>query len=204
VKVYLGQTRSIDLIGRLAELGFGELCCRGELPPRRLPFAYDNGAFKDWTADRPFNLVRYERDLRWMAYNDCLPDFICAPDVVGQGRESLDWSLFCTGPEGEFVPDALRDRVYLVVQNGMSERLLAPHLDVFAGIFVGGTLEWKLETGEEWVKLAHRRGLRCHVGRVGTEERVRWARYIGVDSIDSALPLWSEENLARFCRGLED
>jgi hypothetical protein len=38
---------------------------------------------------------------------------------------------------------------------------------------------------------------------VGTPDRVRWARRIGADSIDSALPLWSSDNLARFLRALE-
>jgi hypothetical protein len=44
----------------------------------------------------------------------------------------------------------------------------------------------------------------CHIGRVGTYNRTRWARRIGADSIDSALPLWSEENLQRFLAGLRD
>jgi len=63
-------------------------------------------------------------------------------------------------------------------------------------------LPWKLRSAREWVRLAHRHGIKAHVGRVGTERRVAWARRIGADSIDSCLPLWSEENLERFLRGL--
>jgi hypothetical protein len=33
--------------------------------------------------------------------------------------------------------------------------------------------------------------------------RVRWAQRIGADSIDSALPLWSDANLDRFLGALE-
>ena len=54
----------------------------------------------------------------------------------------------------------------------------------------------------EWVKVAHELGVKCHIGRVGTARRVRWAARIGADSIDSALPLWSKENLAVFIDAL--
>jgi NADPH:quinone reductase-like Zn-dependent oxidoreductase len=65
-------------------------------------------------------------------------------------------------------------------------------------LFVGGSLPWKLATGERWVRFAHAHGRRCHIGRVGTPRRVAWARRIGADSIDSCLPLWSRENLDAF------
>lgn len=74
----------------------------------------------------------------------------------------------------------------------------------FSGIFVGGSLPWKLETGAQWVREAHARHLPCHIGRVGTAKRVRWAKASGADSIDSCLPLWSEENLIAFLRALGD
>ena len=55
MKVYVGQTRGETLIKLLTELGWGEMTSRGELYPRRTPWAFDNGAFPDWTAGRPFN-----------------------------------------------------------------------------------------------------------------------------------------------------
>src|SRR4051794_21490167 len=55
-----------------------------------------------------------------------------------------------------------------------------------------------------WVAYAHAHGWRCHVGRVGTVERVHWARALGVDSIDSALPLWSTKKLEAFLDALAD
>jgi len=39
-----------------------------------------------------------------------------------------------------------------------------------------------------WAKLARQRGLRCHIGRLGTAARVHWARSTGATRIDSALP----------------
>ena len=55
----------------------------------------------------------------------------------------------------------------------------------FDGIFVGGTVKWKIKTGEEWVRLAHDHKLPCHIGRVGVFKRIVWAKRIGADSIDS-------------------
>jgi hypothetical protein len=93
--------------------------------------------------------------------------------------------------------------LYLAVQDGMSTADVAPVLDYFLGIFVGGTLPWKLRAASSWVDFAHENGKRCHVGRVGTVGRVEWARAIGVDSIDSSLPLWCEEQMQAFLGALE-
>lgn len=54
-----------------------------------------------------------------------------------------------------------------------------------------------------WVRFAHARGMPVHIGRVGTARRVRWARRIGADSIDSCVPLWSRENLDVFAAALD-
>jgi hypothetical protein len=195
--VYIGQTRGANWIARLEALGFGEMTCRGELPPRRRPFAFDNGAFKDWTAGKPFNVDRYERDLEALWRVDGTPDFLTPPDIVAGGLRSLEFSLDWMPRLRKYGP------LYLVVQDGMEFSDVEPVLGDFAGIFVGGSLAWKLRTSENWVLLAHALGKKCHIGRVGTELRVRWARRIGADSIDSCLPLWSDANLRRFLRGFE-
>ena len=84
----------------------------------------------------------------------------------------------------------------------MTEADVMPELRRYHGIFVGGSLAWKLATGAAWAKLARRRGLRCHIGRVGTADRVHWARSIGATSIDSALPLRAGEHLDSFLGAL--
>lgn len=193
---YVGQTRSRTLIARLVALSVGELVVRGELPARRRPFAYDNGCFRDWRAGVPFNVTRWTRDLRWMLYRDIVPDFVVVPDIVAGGLASLEWSAFwrSTVP-AEFA-------AYLAVQDGMTEADVAPELHRYQGIFVGGSLGWKLTAAPAWVALARRRGLRCHIGRVGTAARVHWARTIGATSIDSALPLRASEHLDAFLDAL--
>lgn len=197
MNVYLGQTRSAAWIRTLSSYGFGECVSRGEFPPRRTPWFMDNGAFGDWLAGRGFDVSAYERDLARLLASNLRPDFLVVPDLVARGKESLLFSLSWVERLCAIAP------LYFVVQDGMGEEIV-PDLKPFAGLFVGGSLPWKLKTGAQWVALAHELGLRCHIGRVGTEKRVRWARRIGADSIDSSLSLWAEANFRRFLRGFED
>lgn len=210
MKAYVGQTRSSKLIAQLEQLGIGECTVRGELAPRRTSagWFYDNGAFGDFSAQRPFDAVQFTRD-QWAITNGGrgakrfpAPDFIVLPDRVGGGTVSLSISL-------EWKSDrsiTWGAPLYLAVQDGMKLELVAAALDRegdgIGGIFVGGTLDWKLLTAELWVQFAHARGLRCHVGRVGTANRVKWAQGIGVDSIDSTQPLWSRGHLEAFAGAL--
>jgi hypothetical protein len=197
VIAYVGQTRSRALIARLDALGIGECVVRGELPPRRPGrFFHDCGAYRDWRAARPFDVARWMRDMRWMSYRGLRPDFVVVPDVVAGGAASLAWSaLWRDAVPAEFP-------AYLAVQDGMTIDEVAAELDRYDGLFVGGTLDWKLATGGAWVSLAHAHGKRCHVGRVGTAARIQWARSIGADSIDSCLPLRHEEHLVAFVAAL--
>lgn len=198
MKVYVGQTRSAKLVRRLWELGIGECTVRGELPPRRRPWFFDNGAFGDWRAERPFDEAQFVADIEAMRLAVDKPDFVVLPDRVAGGLDSLRESLGWVRRLWDF-------RLYLAVQDGMTPADLPFNEEMLhvRGLFVGGTLEWKIRTGADWVKAAHRGGRQCHVGRVGTEDRIAWARRIGADSIDSSLPLFSEDNLRRFLRGLK-
>lgn len=198
LRVYVGQTRSGDLIKELEGYGFGECVSRGELPPRRTPYFLDNGAFGDWKAGRVFDGEAFQADtekVRRME-SECRPDFIVCPDIVAGGLASLAFSLTWQPHLMPLAP------LYLAVQDGMNQEDVLPHVERFAGLFVGGTLPWKIRSARHWVSFAHRHRLKAHIGRVGTERRVAWAIRIGADSIDSCLPLWSRENLESFLRGL--
>ncbi len=207
MRAYCGQTREPQLSQRLADAGVGECTVRGELLSRkRDPWFYDNGAFRDWKAGTPFNAVRFERDMRRIRYSkgsDGAPDFVVLPDIVAGGEASLDFSR-------QFIWDLDELPAYLAVQDGMTIPMIRDYFEsvgadegrFFEGIFVGGTLAWKLETAASWVDFAHETKRRCHVGRVGTPDRVRWASAIGADSIDSCLPLMYEEHLVSFLDAL--
>lgn len=203
MRAYVGQTRSRALGAKLTAAGLGECTQRDEYPPRRSPWFLDNGAFKDWRAGQPFNAAEWRgavADAR-AAVAAPAPEWTVTPDIVAQGWDSLAFSL-------DHVGELDGMRPYLVTQDGMEqdtprvERAVADGR--FAGLFVGGSLPWKLATGSLWVDVAHGLGLPCHIGRVGTVRRVRWAREIGADSIDSCLPLWSSEQLRAFLHALHE
>ena len=197
MRVYIGQTRSRSLIKRLNDFGFGEMTVREEFPPKRTPYAFDNGAYKDWTAGRSFDGEAFMEKIAQVREAEHRPDFVVVPDIVAGGFLSLSFSEQWIASLVGIAP------LYLAVQDGMTEAEVVRACELpYAGIFVGGSLKWKLATGERWVAFAHERRMPCHIGRVGTFHRTRWAKRIGADSIDSALPLWSEENLQRFLAGL--
>src|SRR5262245_14379974 len=109
---FVGQTRSRRLIQELSSLGIGECTQRGELPPRRTPWFFDNGAYRDFTAGCSFNEATYRHDLSSLT---TLPDpsFLVVPDVVAGGLRSLDFSL-------SWVPKLIGlAPLYLVVQDGL-------------------------------------------------------------------------------------
>lgn len=201
VRVYTGQTRSRRAIALCNRLGLGECTNRGELPPRRTDNGWflDCGAFVDWRAGRAFDGVRWERDLRYVAYRIeagklQAPDFIVMPDLVAGGSASLARSV----EELQWVPPELPVR-YLVVQEGMTLAEVAAVLPRFGGVFIGGaSMEWKLGTAPDWIALAHAHGLRCHIGRIGTLARLELARQLGADSVDSCQPLWALDRLEAF------
>jgi hypothetical protein len=199
VRVYVGGTRSEKHIKLCVELGLGECCTRGHLPPSRGPWCMDNGAYSDFRWGRPFSTLDWDRDVRWLACAIAAgqlapPDFTVMPDIVGGGAASLAMSI----AELTGMPDELPVR-YLVVQEGMSEGDVAGVLDRFHGIFVGGAeMSWKVTTAPRWVALAHAAGKLCHIGRIGTPRRLEWAASVGADSVDSNWPLSSTERLVAF------
>jgi hypothetical protein len=214
MRAYCGQTRSSKLVELLKRHGIGECTVRGELFSRkRDPWFYDNGAFRDWQAEKPFNSMRFTRDMRRIRIDREFgnghgsPDFVVAPDMVAAGMTSLEFSC-AWRHDLEGLP------CYLAVQDGMTparvgaalrtEELMGDDAQRFVGIFIGGSLPWKLDTAAEWVRFAHDTGRRCHIGRVGPPDRVRWARDAGADSIDSCLPLMHAEHMDAFLSALTE
>jgi len=211
LRAYVGQTRSASLVATLAAAGIGECVTRGQLPPRRTPWFYDNGAFEDFMAKRPFNYLQWSRDMRairlWQDAEGIpahrpnggrslvAPDFVVVPDVVAGGEASLAFSR-----EHLAEAQACGAPCYLAVQDGMA--ITPATVRGFDGIFVGGSLAWKLETGAAWCALGRELGLPVHVGRVGVVDRVKWAAAIGATSIDSSLPLWSAAKLEAFLQAV--
>lgn len=179
--------------GRLRDIEFLRARGHGRLmnpdtwknPKEGIPYGLDNGAFAAWRSNKPFPTKKFLALLAKVPRAE--PPFMAVcPDKVAAGMESLKFSrrwrrkLDALG-YGGWIP------WYLAVQDGMTEQAVAKELQTgrWAGLFVGGTMAWKLKTGEAWVKLAHEHGVKAHIGRTPQVRHLVWADAIGADSCDS-------------------
>ena len=185
MKIYTGNADGVKL-EQVRKLDMGIMIAA---TPRSISRRYsqvacalDNGAYQCWRRGFPFQADRFRRTLT-SAYTAGLRlDFVVAPDIVAGGLRSLEFSL--RWAQGELLGTS---HLALAVQDGMTIEDLR-HNDVpawFSHIFIGGTVEWKWQTGPMWVDYAHHAGMQCHMGRVGTLENLRRAQAMGIDSVDS-------------------
>lgn len=197
MKVFMGQGHNTPWSHNartMREHNIGSLVCPGEWPPVAYPWVLDNAAFRAFRRNEMWDSCAFE----CAAYRASLyperPYFVVAPDVVCGGDKSLILSEY-------WLPKLRRYGLvtYLAVQDGMSPRDPAP----FDGIFIGGSVPWKLSMAPEFVRVAHAVGKPCHIGRMGTPERVEMARRWGADSIDSSAPFWTKAKMAAFLEAIK-
>lgn len=171
-------------------------------------FAMDNGVFAEFKKNpsKPFIGEKFIEHLDMLRDKGVFPDFVVIPDKIGcnDPTESLKLSLSWI--------ERLRDYpfpLYFVVQDGMTPEMLDSFNipEQVDGIFVGGKPtfkgfgakgpkevepEWKIKTGEMWVKYARKHKIRSHIGRTSSVKRLQWARSILADSCDTSQPVFSE------------
>ena len=145
--------------------------------------ALDNGAFACHRRGFPFQEDVFFKTISAAYKNGITLDFIVCPDIVCGGMESLEFSFW-------WARNKLRGtrNLALAVQDGMSTRLIEKDmssLEDFSHIFIGGSKEWKWETAKSWKDFADKCGKKLHIGGVGTLDRLKQARDIGADSVDS-------------------
>lgn len=186
-----GSTRSRKLVDRIIQNGWGRLFCGKATPRAGEPWALDNGAFPAWKSGEPWSAAAFLKSVEQSARLHP-PVFAVLPDRVAEGLASLDWSLRWRA----VLPDL---PWYLAVQDGMTTAAVERALPQVAGIFLGGSDDFKA-TAPTWSELAHRHGKRFHYARVSTEARLRAAFDCGADSADSSQMLWSDEHWRRFER----
>lgn len=197
---YVGDTRSRKLLERLELAGCGQMIIRGRLRGRRLPlWAYDNGAFEDHKAERPFDEDAFLADMRTIRDSTDKPAFYVIPDVVGDGERSLVTSMaWIRRLKAEGLYNVAP--AYFAVQDGQCVNDLP--LSAVDGIFLGGSLDWKVRNAATWARSAKWLGKPIHYARCGTRKRIMQAQALGFASIDSSLPLWSDENMRIFLDAL--
>jgi hypothetical protein len=182
MQIYTGTIGGSEKkLSEIRRLGLG-VCISSEPSKayKDIPCFLDNGAFEAWRRGFPFSESRFLA-LIDKAYSCGLSiGFIVCPDIVCGGMDSFDFSM-------SWVKRLRPARLALAVQDGMDYSILCDSrvTSLFTHIFVGGSFEWKWQTAERWVKEAHERGLKLHIGRCGTLEKIRYADKIGADSIDS-------------------
>jgi hypothetical protein len=206
--VMFGDTRSNFNRILLARRGWGRMFATA--PPTPFPFerwGFDNGAYKAWQdAGFPrgltvedwcilFPVEEFERRLREAMDVDSDPLVAVVPDIPGSAASldySINWRLDLAMPGFHGWP------WYLAVQDGMTVEAVEENLHMFAGIFLGGTDDFKL-TAYRWARLAHKHGRKFHYGRAGTLRKVEHAFRVQADSLDSNFPLWTKERTRLLC-----
>jgi len=182
MKIYTGQTGNPKNIEEIRKRGMGIMIssCHSD-PPRKhsaeFPCALDNGAFSNYAKKEPFDEYLFTKTLSTCLKHKIYLDFIVCPDIVAGGLRSLNFS--CTWRDRLIFP-----RLALAVQDGMEPEHIWP-ISGFSHIFVGGTIEWKMDTLEQWVDLARKMGRKIHVGQIGKLPYLNRCKELGVDSCDS-------------------
>lgn len=152
--------------------------------PKHGRWAFDNGAYTDFKNQVPFDDEEFLKRLRKIETlpQDMKPDWCVCPDMVGS-RMSLAYSVEWRDLVEQYSPGL---SWYLALQDYVhpTDVAHALHIARFAGIFIGGTTAWKLETAAFWVKFAHEKEIPVHLARVNGPNRLQWAVDIEADSVD--------------------
>jgi hypothetical protein len=172
--MYASRTGTRRNLAEIARHGWRLLVsARGVLRTEGFRYALDNGA---WTA---FQRGETFDDRAFTVAVDALgsgADFVVVPDKVGDADQTRRMA-------DVWIPRLDGLRLYIAVQDGMTAADLPAEC---AGVFVGGSTEWKLRTAPYWRAETTRRGMLCHVARVNTERRIEWCRGFGATSVDGS------------------
>ena len=146
-------------------------------PPYYMPYAMDNGAFKDFIPNEYLNHI-----VRSQKFHN--PLWIALPDSLGNAKETLRlWD--------QWYPQVSKTKYKLafVAQDGILPQDIPKEAHC---IFVGGTTNWKLKNSYKFKGIANL----LHIGRVNSTKRLQWALEIGADSCDGTG--WFKRNPKEF------
>ncbi len=153
--------------------------------PRSDCFIVDNGAFEAWQKNTPWDAEAFLKYIDKIVSLDKIPYFVVLPDIVAGGVSSLKQSA-------EYYPCIPKAwPKYLAVQNGMEVPDIKKWVDEWEpdGLFVGGTVSWKWRNTHILARYAHKWGIKCHVGRIGSWEGYEMCHQCRVDSVDGSNPI---------------
>lgn len=168
-------------------------------PDKWLSFAVDNGCYAAYHRNEDWNAARFMGILARCKKENRNPDFIVIPDKP-LSKDSLEFSSKWIPVLESMYPGFPR---YLVVQDGMKWMDVLPYISRIQGIFIGGSMEWKMETMISWITHAHNWDLKCHVGRIGPVKRMMICELAGADSIDSTTWVQNKGGISRYVGGFK-
>lgn len=151
------------------------------IPPLGFKYACDNGAWSCHVQKSEFDHSRFKRLIERFGAG---ADFVVVPDIVAGGKRSLEFSR-------SWMPYLRCLRLLLLpLQDGMTSDEVGTFLRGYpnAGLFLGGSTEWKLREMFAWGLVAHALGRYYHIGRVNSARRVQLAEEAGADSFDGSGP----------------
>ena len=179
-------------VREIRSLGWGRMLVQRVFPVEpEEPWAFDCGAFSAWVNGEAWDAAGYWKRLKEAVALPTRPLFAVIPDRPAH-PESLSFSL------------AWWERVanypfpwFLAVQDGMRPEEVRELLPLFAGLFLGGSTEFK-RTCRVWCDLAHAQGKRFHYARASSPKTLRLAWEIGADSADSVQAIRSAGEFAKY------
>lgn len=175
---YASNTGSRRNLAHLRMAGW-RLLLTPQVPKYRPGFLFgiDNGAWGAHCQKRPFDRGAFKQLVERYG---ALADWVVIPDIVEGGLKSFDFSMTWM--------QYLRPlkKVLLPLQDGMTPELVGPFLREYpaAGLFLGGSTDFKLREMYAWGAVAHAYSRHYHVGRVNSARRIQLAEESGAWSFD--------------------
>lgn len=170
----IGETQANALVDDVRKLVTGQLLTPLTRYKRWADtFAIDNGAFTAFNGAAFRALLERERE----HIDKCL--FVAIPDVVGDGRRTLEIFFH----HRQLVPAGWP--LAFVCQDGSQDHAIP--WDSLAAVFIGGTTEWKMSSyASAIVKAAKILGKHVHIGRINMPERWNHFDKLGADTCDGS------------------
>lgn len=145
-----------------------------------MPCAYDNGLYHPYgEPPKPESerLLIYGTLARVLADKWPIPLFAVVPDVPYDGEASRKVSRWHLPRMRDLFPGV---PLAVAVQDGMTP----DDLDGFDVCAVAGSTDWKRSTVCMWAKESRSRGMKTHMLRVNTQDRMQLAKDAGCDWAD--------------------
>lgn len=194
---YASRTGTKRNLAALKKYGWGLMVSRGGVW-RTEGFTRvvgDNGAWRDFQEDKPFDEEEYIRFLDWVKYQPIAFEWLVLPDIVAGGLKSLKLSLKYLDLCASVAP-----LVLLPVQDGMRTTHIKPYVDHKVGVFLGGSTEWKLQTMCKWGQFCAENEIYYHVARVNSIRRMFLAIESGASSVDGSSASRYAKSLPKLAR----